>query len=165
MNYKVIGTDGKTYGPAGAEQVHQWIVQGRLESRTPVFVAGATEWTFLGLLPEFAQQIPGNIPPVITPPKPGVVQAPKTNGFATAGFVCGVLSWVCCCGCPFNILGLIFSIVALLQISSAVEKQEGQGLAIAGLVCSAMSLLLGLGFGLLQLALSPAKMLWHVNHF
>jgi hypothetical protein len=165
MNYKVIGTDGKTYGPTTAEQIRQWIVQGRIESQTPVFVDGASEWTFIGLLPEFAKFFPGTTPPIIAPPKPGVVQSPKTNGFATAGFVCGIISVTCCCGCPFNILGLIFSIVALLQISSAVEPQDGKGLAIAGVICSGVSLLLSFGFGLLELALQPPSVMWRFNHF
>lgn len=165
MKYKIIGTDGKTYGPASEEQVRQWIAQNRVESQTPIFVEGATEWSFVGLLPEFAKFFPGTTPAVITPPKPGVVQTTKTNGFATAGFVCGIISICCCCGCPFNILGLIFSIVALMQISSAVEKQEGHGLAIAGIVCSAISLLMSFGLGLFQLAMQPHKMMWHLNHF
>ena len=162
MNYKIIGTDGKTYGPASAEQLRQWLVQGRVDSRTAVFVDGASEWTFIGLLPEFAKE-KSSSPPVIASLKPGAVQ--KTNGFATAGFVCGLLSWVCCCGCPFNILGLIFSIVALVQIGSAVEKQEGRGLAIAGLICSAVSLLLSMGLGIVDLALRPHNIMWHLNQF
>jgi len=165
MNYKVIGTDGKTYGPTTAEQIHQWIVQGRIEKQTPVFADGASEWTFIGLLPEFTPFFSGTTPPVITPPKTGIVQSPRTNGFATAGFVCGIISLICCCGCPFNILGLIFSIVALVQISSAVVPQEGRGLAIAGLICSGLSLLMSFGFGLLELALQPPSVMWHINHF
>ncbi len=168
MNYKIIGTDGNTYGPASVEQIRQWIVQGRLESQTPVFVDGASEWTFIGLLPEFAKNFPGTTPQVIAPPKAVVVPSMKTNGFATAGFVCGLLSLpfcCCCCGCPFNVLGLIFSIIALVQINAAVEKPEGRGLALAGLICSAVSLLLSFGFGLLQVATSPARGLWHLDQF
>ncbi|HZL79535.1 MAG TPA: DUF4190 domain-containing protein [Candidatus Limnocylindrales bacterium] len=161
MNYKIIGNDGKTYGPASAEQLRQWLAQGRVDSRTAVFVDGASEWTFIGLLPDFAKEKSGS-PPVIAPLPPGAVQ--KTNGFATAGFVCGLLSWVCCCGCPFNILGLIFSIVALVQLG-ANPAQQGRGLALTGLICSAASLLLSLGLGFLDLALKPHNVLWHFNQF
>ena len=52
--YKIIGADGKEYGPVSGEQLRQWIAEGRVESRTPVFVDGAKEWNFVGLLPEFA---------------------------------------------------------------------------------------------------------------
>ena len=75
--------------------------------------------------------------------------APKTNGFAVAGFVLGICSilfgWLCC----FNItsvLGLVFSIIGLCQIGG--KKGSGKGLAVAGLVLSILSILLLVGFGL-----------------
>jgi hypothetical protein len=156
--YKIIGNDGKIYGPVSAEQIRAWISQGRVENRTPALPNGAVDWTFLGLLPEFAPDFSGP-PPVIAPPK----KPATTNGFATAGFVCGVISCVCCCGCPFSILGLVFSIIALAQINAQVEKQNGWGLALAGLICSAVSLLVGFGLGFLQLAFTPANLNWHVG--
>jgi len=161
--YKIIGNDGKTYGPAGAEKIREWIAQGRVDSRTAVIAEGAGEWTFLGLLPEFARELAGT-PPVIAPPKNSAVAARRTNGFATAGLVCGILSCLCCCGCPFNLLGLIFSIIALVQIHSQVEKQDGWGLALAGLICSAASLLIGFGLVFFQLALAPGNLSWHFGH-
>jgi hypothetical protein len=160
MNYRIIGTDGKTYGPAGAEQIRRWITEGRVESRTPVFVDGGSEWTFIGLLSEFAP-IFNVTPPVITPPV--AASAPKSNGLATAGFVCGVISCICCCGFPFNILGLIFSIIALVQMNSAGGEQPGRGLAVAGLICSGVSLLLSFGFGLYELLLNPMRIMWHAG--
>lgn len=161
--YKIIGNDGKTYGPATAEQIHQWIAQGRVDSRTSVLPDGAAAWTFIGLLPEFAREFSGP-PPVIVPPK-AVVPAPVagTNGFATAGFICGLISCLCCCGCPFNILGLVFSIIALVQINGQAQKQQGWGLALAGLILSVVSLLMGFGLGLLQLAQTPANVNWHIG--
>jgi Domain of unknown function (DUF4190)/GYF domain 2 len=163
MNYKIIGNDGKTYGPIGAEQINAWIAQGRIESRTPVFVDGAADWTFVGLLPEFAQHF-SQTQPAIAPPKPVAAAPLKTNGFATAGFVCGLISLMCCCGCPFNILGLVFSIIALVQIGSAIERQAGFGFALAGLICSAASLLLSFGFGVLELLSAPNGAV-HFNQF
>ena len=158
--YKIIGNDGKTYGPIGAEKIREWIAQGRVDARTAVIAEGAAEWTFLGLLPEFARELAGT-PPVIAPPKPAAVSANGTNGFATAGFVCGLISLTCCCGCPFNFLGLIFSIVALVQINGQVQKQSGWGLALAGLICSAVSLLVSFGLAIFQLASTPANIHWH----
>ena len=160
--YRIIGTDGKTYGPVTLEQVRQWIVQGRADSRTAVFVNGAADWTFLGLLPEFAREFSGP-PPVILPPRMAAPPVGRTNGFATAGFICGLISCLCCCGCPFNLLGLVFSIIALVQIGGQVEKQPGRGLALAGLICSLVSLLLSCGLGILHLALTPASVNWHVG--
>lgn len=79
--------------------------------------------------------------------------APKTNGFAIAGFVLGICSilfgWICC----FNItsvLGIVFSVIGLCQTSG--KKGSGKGLAVAGLVLSILSILLLVGLGLLTQA-------------
>jgi hypothetical protein len=119
--FKIIGNDGKIYGPVPAEHIRAWIAQGRVESRTPVLPEDAADWTFLGLLPEFTPHFPG-LPPLI----PTTTKITRSNnGFATAGFICGIISCICCCGCPFNLFGLIFSIIALVQIQRQAEKQNG----------------------------------------
>ena len=147
--YKIIGQDGREYGPAGAVQLRQWIAENRVESRTPVFADGAKDWIFAGLLPEFAGLFSdGAPPPVIAPLKPGTStagQIAKTNPLAIAGFICGILSvtlCLCCGGIPANILGLIFSIVALLQINDNPQLHAGRGVAIAGIILSAASFLI-----------------------
>jgi uncharacterized membrane protein len=65
---------------------------------------------------------------------------------AVMGMAMGVLSitcGMCCCyGLPFNVLGIIFSLVALAQISNDPRSQQGRPLAIAGLVLSILSLVL-----------------------
>jgi hypothetical protein len=158
--YRIIGTDGKTYGPASLEQLRQWIAQGRADRRTPVVVDGAADWTFLGLLPELAKEFSGP-PPVIAALKPA--PATKTNGFATAGLVCGLLAWVCCCCFPLNLLGLAFSLIGLLQINARPELYNGRGIAIAGLILSGLNLLWNLGFALLEFALNPPGVMWHIG--
>jgi Domain of unknown function (DUF4190)/GYF domain 2 len=161
--YKIIGTDGKEYGPISAEQIRLWISENRVERQTPVFADGAKDWNFLGLLPEFAGYFPGAAP--VTPP---VIAAPgqprKTNGFATAGLVCGILSLMCCCGFPFNLFGIVFSLVGLSQINADPQRQEGRGIAIAGLILSAVSFILGFGLILLNLALHPSNLTWQFKH-
>lgn len=162
--YKIIGDDGKQYGPVTAEQIRQWVAEGRVESRTPVFVDGAKDWTFIGLLPEFAALFPTGAPPTIAPPRPGAAagRLPATNSLATSGLVFGILSWVffcCCCGVPFNVLGLVFSLIGLSQINQHPERYEGRSLAVAGLILSILSLL----FLLLALMWSLATGNFHVT--
>ena len=140
-HYKIVGEDGKEYGPISAEVLRQWIAEGRVESRTPVFVDGAKEWGFVGLLPEFAGHFPGSTPSTISPPVP----TRKTSSFATTGLICGILAWpfvCCCCGFPFNLFGMIFSLIGWSQINRHPELYEGRGQAVAGLVLSVLSLLL-----------------------
>lgn len=77
----------------------------------------------------------------------------SASGFAIAGMVCGILSIVCCCAWYISgilgILGLVFSIMVL------VKKMPGRGLAIAGIICAAIGLILAIG--LLVFALSVDK--------
>ncbi len=65
----------------------------------------------------------------------------KTNGFAIAGMVLGIVSIPCACcfaavGLLIAILGLIFSIIGQCKGKS--------GMAIAGIICSVIGLLLGI---------------------
>ena len=55
--YKIVGVDGRQYGPVSADQIRRWIAEGRIESRTPIFTGGTADWTFAGLLPEFANPV------------------------------------------------------------------------------------------------------------
>ena len=169
--YKIIGADGGEYGPVAAGQLRQWIAEGRANAQTPVLAPGAREWKPLGTLPEFAGQFAPPVSPAMGP-WPGTStagQLPKTNSFATAGLIFGILSLMCCCGCccgcPFALLGLFFSFIGLSQINRHPELYEGRGLAIAGLILSAASLVLGFGLVLLQLARHPENFEWHFKVF
>ena len=165
--YKIIGTDGGEYGPVDAAQLRQWIAEGRANAQTPSLAAGAPEWKPLGTLLEFAGQFAPPAPPLIGP-APGTAAGPgrKTNSFATAGLIFGILSvTTCCCGCAFNILGLTFSLIGLSQINRYPERYEGRGLAIAGLILSVASLLFTFAFTLLHFELHPENLAWHFQTF
>lgn len=41
--YTIVGSDGKQYGPVTAAQIRDWLRQARVDSRTPVFVAGSVD--------------------------------------------------------------------------------------------------------------------------
>ena len=157
--YFLIGGDGKEYGPKAAVEVREWIAEGRLNAQSQIKPQGETEWVQLGSLLEFAADLNppaaarAPLPPLQHPsahqPPPTYAAAAAstarpTNGFAIAGMVLGIISIMTtypCCGIPFNILGIIFSGVALTQFK-ANPKQDGKGMAIAGLICSILSVLL-----------------------
>lgn len=143
--YKIIGSDQKTYGPVPADQIRKWIAEGRVTGATLAQEESSTEWKPLSAFPEFALPPGPTIPPAIIPPKP--YAAPhETNTMATAGFICGIISLIpCCCfGFIFAILGIVFSAIALGRVNR-YPNENGKGLAIAGLICSAI----GLGGGLI----------------
>ncbi len=63
--YKILGSDGNEYGLVSAEQVKKWIMENRVEKKTPVMPEGGMDWVFLCSLPEFAAAF---IPPSLVPP-------------------------------------------------------------------------------------------------
>lgn len=70
--YKVIGADGREYGPVPVEQLRLWIKEGRANAQTQAQLVGATEWKPLGASPEFADLLgtppPVGVPPTLPPP-------------------------------------------------------------------------------------------------
>ena len=46
--YKILGGDGKEYGPISADTLRQWVSEGRANAQTQVQVEGGTGWTALG---------------------------------------------------------------------------------------------------------------------
>ncbi len=145
--YKLIGADGKEYGPISAEIVRLWIAEGRANGLTRVLPENATEWKLLRDLPEFAASLPAGPAPGTPAPFPVTApQQPRTNPLAITGLILGIISitfGLCCCsGLPFSISGLICSGIALAQTGKD-SQQSGRGMAIAGLVLSILSLLLG----------------------
>src|SRR5215471_13093751 len=76
--YRIIGTDGKEYGPVTADQVRQWISEGRANAQTKILPEGGTEWKRLADLPEFAAALAaraGAAPPPTIGPLPKVEPA------------------------------------------------------------------------------------------
>lgn len=52
--YRIIGADQREYGPASADDVRRWVMQGRANAQTLVRPEGGGVWRTLGSLPEFA---------------------------------------------------------------------------------------------------------------
>lgn len=161
--YRIIGADGRPYGPVSTEQLQQWIAEGRANAQTHTLAEGAAEWKPLGAMPEFAVRFTPQIPPTISPPIPGPGR--KTNANAMAGLIFGILAFFCCCKFLFGPLGIIFSLVGLSEINRHPELYEGRGLAIAGLVLSILSLLLAVMVFLIALATGNFHLNWGFHRF
>ena len=143
--YTIMGADGRDYGPVSADQLRQWIAEGRANAQTKVRVEGGADWRLLSELPEFFPAPAPAAAPALAPAPFSITPIPRTNPLAVAGMILGILSiaFSCCCyGLPFNVAGIIVSSVALSQIKKDPVNQQGKGIAIAGLVLSILSILL-----------------------
>lgn len=72
--YKIIGGDGKTYGPVSKEQIQQWLSDNRANALSKVSLASEESWKPLGEFPELAALLPNRSPAGSLPPLP--VEAP-----------------------------------------------------------------------------------------
>ena len=52
--FKIIGGDQKEYGPVTADQLREWMAQGRVNLQTLILSEGTTEWKPLSAFPELA---------------------------------------------------------------------------------------------------------------
>lgn len=129
--YRIIGADGREYGPVSADALRRWVAEGRLTGQSRVQAEGANEWKPLSAFPELADASP--------PPSAGTRNHPMT----VAGFVLSLLGLSCCCGGPlFSLIGLVLSIIGLVETRKRPDQFDGQGLAVAGIVLGLVGLVL-----------------------
>lgn len=159
--YKIIGADGKQYGPISVDQLREWITQGRVNAQTQVQADGSVEWKPLAQYPELAGLAAlgqsGVSRPGLPPSLGGMpVAPPKTSGLAIASLVLGILG-LCTMGVT-GLIGVILGIVALMKINKSAGALGGKGLAIAGIcVSGCMMLLIPIQLAMLLPALAKAK--------
>jgi prepilin-type processing-associated H-X9-DG protein len=155
--YKIIGADQKEYGPVLADQINQWIAQGRVNSQTKTQSGG--DWKPLSEFPEFTAAFANRVPPVAAsspnlPPLP--LQPTRTSGMAIASLVSGILGlFTCGVGA---IIGLILGIIAMNRVKKSNGTLDGFGLALAGTIVSgALILMIPIQAAIFLPALAKAK--------
>lgn len=78
VEYKIIGGDGREYGPATLEEIRQWCADGRVGPGTPVWRGDERRWQPAGLWDELKWDLPKQAPSVPSPP---VVERLRPAGF------------------------------------------------------------------------------------
>ncbi len=71
--YKIIGGDGKEYGPVSTEDLRRWIAEGRLNGQSLARPDAGGEWKPLAIFPQFADALSrhtSEAPPPAAPPVP-----------------------------------------------------------------------------------------------
>jgi len=66
--YKIIGADQKEYGPVTAEQMRQWVIEGRVNGQTSVWSEALPGWKPLSAYAEFADLVAAKSPVASEPP-------------------------------------------------------------------------------------------------
>ena len=148
--YRIIGADGREYGPFSADQLRQWVAENRATATTSTLAEGASEWKPLGSLPEFSMLFAAasaQVPAAPSAQTPAAASGLRTNGAALTGFILGLISCLfslfCCSVGPLcGILGIVFSLVGFSQINRRPEVYKGKAFATIGLVLSILGLLL-----------------------
>jgi hypothetical protein len=157
--YKILGGDGKEYGPVTPDTLRQWVNEGRTSGQTQVCAEGSSHWQPLSTLPEFAPLFAAP-PPGMTAAVNGVPVGPApSSGMAVTSLVLGICGFLC--GIT-AIPGLILGIVAMKKIKASQGRLGGQGVALAGTIVSGVVLCLMLLFipiyaAMLLPALAKAK--------
>ena len=126
--YKVIGADQKEYGPVTAEQLRQWIAEGRVSLQTQVLPEGATEWKALGDLPEFAAASPGPVPAMRAMPAPSSAGAELVRGPAIGLIVVAIL------GVLLQIISLIFNLAGASFLENSQMPKEAWANMFSGTI-------------------------------
>ena len=82
--YKIIGADGRQYGPVNAEQLERWLAENRVHAQTLVQTEGAPDWKPLVSVPEFTAALNALPPPII--PASGAVASRASHKIAAGIF-------------------------------------------------------------------------------
>ena len=152
--YKVIGDDGKEYGPVSLEDLKQWVAQGRVNAQTRLRPEGAGEWRTASQLPEITALLLGPaVMPTPAPPLPSAVPEGRLRkGLAITSFVFGL---ILCLGPLTGLPAIICGHVAHARTRRSPREFGGAGLAIAGFVLGYVNILF-ITVGILPAMLLPA---------
>jgi hypothetical protein len=95
-------------------------------------------------------------------PQPPTPSAPPTNGLAVAALVLGILAlfffWI-----PF--LGWIPALIGLVLGLVALQRPEGRGMAVGGVVCSAIALAIKIWFWVMVIGAFGAFHAFHHHYW
>jgi len=132
--FKILGADGKEYGPVTVDQIKKWISEGRANRETMAQQAGDSAWKPLGQFTGFADVL-GGPPPVASatlavatpgpavPAAPASVAAPRTGPDPRARAQQMVAAPAICLMVTAG-LGLVFGLVGLIINLSLMGRSQ-----------------------------------------
>lgn len=157
MERWIIGSDGRTYGPADHATVRRWILERRLVATTPVATSPAGPWRDAVLDPdiaaEFARNAAGSVEDPVEPKStvaaasaPPVTPVPVAPGWppdavAVPQLVAGIFNLVAAAGWLATCIGVVISVpLAILGIKELIAYAKSRKTAPLEYLDSARSM-------------------------
>ena len=129
MEYRIIGSDLREYGPVDLEEIREWIQEGRADGNTLVCEMDDKQWVRLRDMPLVADDLK-KIPPTIA----GSAR-PSSDGTIQINYlVPAILCTVFCC-LPFGIAGILFAADANSKAKQGDYDAAGVAASRAKLMC------------------------------
>jgi hypothetical protein len=119
--YKIIGANQAEYGPISADQLRQWIAEGRVNAQTPAQAEGDTTWKPLSMFPEFASVLPAAAPALPPGMRPAGI-SPTVSPNVPNYLVQAILCTLCCC-LPLGIVAIVYA----AQVNGKQQSGDYQG--------------------------------------
>ena len=121
--YKIIGVDRLEYGPVDADQINQWIREGRANEQTLVQEAGTNLWKPITEIPKFAAVLNARPKPPPVTPQPAVPSRGTTIPIHVPNYLLwSILTTLLCCP-PVGIPAIYYS----LQVDKRVNAGDVDG--------------------------------------
>ncbi len=143
--FKILGADGREYGPVAVDQVKKWIAEGRANRETMVQQAGDMNWKPLGQFAEFSDVL-GPVPPPVSGTPPPATAAPVSPaapvGSSPVGADARARARQCIAGpaialmvmAGLGIAGSLFGLAMTLARRGAMPEMPGMDPGIARIV-------------------------------
>jgi hypothetical protein len=126
--YKIIGANNAEYGPVSAEQLRQWINEGRVNAETLAQAAGETGWKPISSYPEFADVFASRPSAPPAPPSLGKSPPAFTAGASSIGEREAVLSEVSGPGVGLIVVGALGIVYGAMGIVGVAFQSAFAGL-------------------------------------
>ncbi|MDB6016515.1 MAG: Interferon-induced transrane protein [Pedosphaera sp.] len=116
--YKIIGANQVEYGPISADQLRQWIAEGRADANTQARLEGTSDWKPLRNFPEFAGSFPAQSSSVPPPFSTTGGTMPSVPNYLVQAILCTL----CCC-LPLGIVAIVYA----AQVNGKLQAGDYQG--------------------------------------
>ncbi len=99
VTYRIIGGDGREYGPATVDEIRTWITDGRVGSQTLVWESDDGEWLPAARRPQLRWDLPRNEAPPVVAARDAAAAVPAPIALRVAAYLfdmvaVGLMVWL-----------------------------------------------------------------------